>query len=132
MSVAREQPVVLVVDDDVGIREALAMLLGDAFFVVTAPDGGEALGIVGLGLNPDVILSDLMMPEVDGLELHEQLPARFQPRFVLMTASPLHGAIGARIESAGVPVLRKARDLMRVEEVLLSVIEATQAARRVA
>jgi len=61
-------PLVLVVDDDEAIREALADLLDDAGFdTLAAPNGFEALKILaGLDRPPTFILLDLMMPVMDG------------------------------------------------------------------
>jgi CheY-like chemotaxis protein len=56
----------LIVDDDADGRETMAVNLQDAGHTCTcAPNGREALSIV-LSSPPDVILLDLMMPEMDG------------------------------------------------------------------
>jgi DNA-binding response OmpR family regulator/AraC-like DNA-binding protein len=62
-----DRPVVLAVDDDAGVREALTMLLEEAYDVVTADSGPGALAV--LASRPvDVVLLDIRMPHVDGLE----------------------------------------------------------------
>lgn len=64
---------VLVVDDHADARESLAMVLRDRGHTVTAvPNGREALSEV-LADTPDVILLDLMMPEMDGPSFLEVL-----------------------------------------------------------
>jgi CheY-like chemotaxis protein len=62
------RPLVLVVDDDEAIREALRDLLDDAgFATIGARDGLEALKVLGvLPSAPTFILLDLMMPVMDG------------------------------------------------------------------
>lgn len=61
-------PSVLVIDDDEDNREVLGEVLGEAgYSVVCARDGAEALQLLG-ELRPDVILLDLHMPIMDGLE----------------------------------------------------------------
>jgi len=68
---------VLVVDDDAGIRESLRQVLQDAGYeVVEAADGRQALGM--LTPRPALLLVDLMMPELDGWELLDEL-ARTAP-----------------------------------------------------
>lgn len=61
---------VLIVDDSLSVRRALASLMQDAGFeVVTARDGLEALDQFSKGLRPVCILLDLEMPRMNGLEL---------------------------------------------------------------
>lgn len=63
---------ILIVDDYPGNREALADALGDLYEVATASNGREA---VEMALNDsfDIILLDVVMPEVDGFEACRQL-----------------------------------------------------------
>ncbi|MBV9356948.1 MAG: response regulator [Chloroflexi bacterium] len=69
---AKEQKKVLVVEDDPWIRSLMADLLaGEGYDVVEAPDGKQGLELAS-EREPDVILLDLAMPEVSGLDvLHE-------------------------------------------------------------
>jgi len=64
----QERPLVLVVDDDDGIREGLSEMLEDAgFSTVGARHGLEALTLLGtMSAPPTFILLDLMMPIMDG------------------------------------------------------------------
>ena len=59
---------VLVVDDNADMRDYLVRLLGAEFTVITAADGMEALGILQED-KPDLVLSDVMMPRLDGFGL---------------------------------------------------------------
>src|SRR3954471_6637072 len=66
--------VVLVVDDDFDIREALSdVLASEGYSVVTAADGGESLERLRAGVRPAVMLLDLMMPRVSGVEVIDAL-----------------------------------------------------------
>lgn len=65
---APRKPLVLVVEDDDCARKALAMLLNDDYDVVEAANGREALAMLAKGARPDVILLDLVMPQMDGWE----------------------------------------------------------------
>jgi PAS domain S-box-containing protein len=61
-------PTVLVVDDIVENRDVLELLLGSiGFEVQLAEDGKEAVEVCKKGL-PDVVLMDMVMPEMDGIE----------------------------------------------------------------
>jgi signal transduction histidine kinase len=74
---ALEEPVrrarVLVVDDEVTIGRVLARSLGRYHDVVTLTSGKEALARIASGERFDAIISDLMMPEVTGIEIYEML-----------------------------------------------------------
>jgi len=64
----------LVVDDDQDNRELLVELLrGEGYIVTSAEHGAAALALLTDGLDPDVILTDLMMPIMSGWELCERL-----------------------------------------------------------
>ena len=64
---------VLVVDDEPGTRRSLVRLLaGEGFETAEAGDGVEAMKALEVK-TPDVILLDLMMPGMDGLEVLEAL-----------------------------------------------------------
>jgi CheY-like chemotaxis protein len=65
---APRKPLVLVVEDDGCARKALAMLLNDDYDVVEAANGREALATLAKGARPDVLLLDLVMPQMDGWE----------------------------------------------------------------
>jgi CheY-like chemotaxis protein len=69
VSAAPRKPLILVVEDHDFAREALAMLLKDADYdVVEAANGREALATLSKGARPDLILLDLVMPQMDGWE----------------------------------------------------------------
>jgi signal transduction histidine kinase len=65
---------VLVVDDNVDLREYIATLLAPDYDVFTAADGQEALEAVEVSV-PDLVVSDVMMPRLDGFALVRELRA---------------------------------------------------------
>lgn len=65
---AASRKTVMVVDDNPDMREYLARLLRAHFRVVTAENGRLAVQILARDL-PDIVLTDIMMPEMNGLEL---------------------------------------------------------------
>ena len=81
-----DKPTVLVVDDRPNMRRLLAKVLGAELHVLSAGGGREALEV--LAREPvDVVLSDLRMPDLDGVEvLREGKKLRPRAEFVLMTA----------------------------------------------
>ncbi len=93
---------VLVVDDEVNARAALAELLRDEGYTVeTAADAFKALGKLG-DFAPEVVLTDLKMPGMDGLELLRKLRAQDPEAVVLvMTAfGAVDTAVSAMKEGA--------------------------------
>lgn len=63
---------VLIVEDNAELRDYMASLLDDEYVVFKAPDGVEALACARKVL-PSLIISDLMMPNMDGMELTAQI-----------------------------------------------------------
>jgi len=79
----------MVVDDDLGMRQLSSMTLRkDGFEVVEARDGREALRLLSQH-QPDILLLDEMMPELNGMEVCRQIkgnPATRHIRIVFLTA----------------------------------------------
>ena len=82
---------VLIVDDEFGLADITAELLTDAGYDVALAINGK-LGLASLAVRPaDIVITDLMMPVMDGPELIRQM--RADPRLaqiptILMTALP--------------------------------------------
>jgi CheY-like chemotaxis protein len=65
---------VLVVEDEFAIAELLAMVLIDeGYTVVTAANGRQGMDLLTGGLLPDLIITDFMMPIVDGIGFLKQI-----------------------------------------------------------
>ena len=118
--------VVLVVDDDYDIREALSdVLASEGYSVVTAADGGEALERLRGGIRPDVMLLDLMMPRVSGVEVIDALRKDESLRQIPVVVCSANRGYGA--DDLGVhDVLRKP---VGVEELLEAVARAIRPRR---
>jgi two-component system, OmpR family, response regulator len=77
---------ILVVDDDPNIRELVRVFLRDAGFdVYEAADGVEALARLET-LKADMVILDIMMPNMDGWELCRQLRAYYDIPLLMLTA----------------------------------------------
>ena len=63
---------VLLVEDNEGIRSMLKERLSDSFLITVAANGKEALEILA-SKSIDVVVTDIMMPEMDGMELCKQI-----------------------------------------------------------
>jgi CheY-like chemotaxis protein len=112
---------ILVVDDDPAIRALLATVLDEAGYAVTvAPDGPTALELA-VAQFPDLVLTDVGLPGIDGPALGALLRGRgFAGPIVLMTAGSGHAAACA---TAPLPVVRKPFDVDALRGALAGALE---------
>jgi two-component system, OmpR family, response regulator MprA len=95
-SPASTKPHVLVVDDDKAVRESLRRSLEfNGYAVSLAADGAEALAGIG-GLVPDVVVMDVMMPRLDGIETTKAL--RKAGNHIPVLVLTARDAVGDRVE----------------------------------
>ena len=81
-------PVLLIVEDNADIRQYVIDSFADDYEVLDAPDGKRGLDIAQTRI-PDIIVSDIMMPVMDGIEMCRQLKSDIQTSHipvVLLTA----------------------------------------------
>jgi DNA-binding response OmpR family regulator len=80
---------VLIVEDDPFFQRVLQKrIAGEGYQVMTAADGREGMKAI-VTFEPDLVISDWMMPEVDGLELCQSVKTGLReaaPYFILLTA----------------------------------------------
>lgn len=83
----RPEARLLIVDDNEGVRHLVSRWLERAGFLVQeASDGAEAVELVRRN-PPDIILADIRMPKIDGIELARIVKSEFpQVKIILMTA----------------------------------------------
>ena len=83
---SRIRPLILVVDDDSGLRESLHVILEDEYEVLEVPDGAQALDVVR-SCQVDLVLLDIRMPGMDGITVLERMKALDeQIEVILVTA----------------------------------------------
>ena len=88
---------ILIVDDESNVRKVLGTLLEQGGYQTTrAGDAGQALDLVR-AQDPDLVLTDLQMPGMDGMELLATLRADFPEIPVVMLTA--HGSIEAAVEA---------------------------------
>ncbi len=72
MAESENRAIILVVDDEHGVRQSFYMVLKDEFNVLLAESGTEAIDIFSKN-SVDLILLDILLPDIDGIELLERL-----------------------------------------------------------
>ncbi len=91
-----EKAVVLIVDDDRHTREGLQRALRRTYHVITAESGERALEVAG-ETPPDIVLSDVRMPGMDGITLLRRLRTHFPDSIaILLTA---YGNVEVAVEA---------------------------------
>ncbi len=123
-------PTILVVDDETSIRRALRAFLERAGFVVAEAESAfEALSYIGDGKPVDAVVSDVLMPELSGLEFYDRLmemAPQLADRVVFLTGAARDPAVHAPIEQRGVPLTFKLDDLrLVVDAVRLALLRRT-------
>ena len=112
---------VLLVDDEPGIAQPLAELLSSEFIVCATTRPREALASVLTGAWYDVILCDVMMPEVTGVDLHGHVHAvnpMLASRFVFMTGGVGNPRLRAALDALPNLVLPKPVDVEDLRELI--------------
>ncbi len=100
LPVIRSGERILLVDDNVDMREYVSRLLRERFEVVTAANGEEALA-AALANPPDLILSDVMMPGLDGFGLLAELRKRPKTKTVPVILLSARAGEESRVEGLG-------------------------------
>ena len=88
--ISRNKPLVLCIEDEEDIREILNYQLQKEYELLFAPDGKEGVRLA-IFHRPDLILMDLMMPNIDGIqatEMVKSIKALHNRPLVVITAAP--------------------------------------------
>jgi two-component system response regulator FixJ len=110
-----------VIDDDEAMRQSLAFLLESAGFSVSTHESAVAFLSLADVAETAVVVTDVRMPDVSGLELVQRMRARGMAHPVIMVTGHGDGALGAEaVQSGASEVLEKPFG----DEALLSAINA--------
>ena len=102
---------VLVVDDSPTQQLQMQMILeSDEYNVLLAANGVEALSVIN-GEMPDIVVTDLQMPEMNGLELVSEIKARYPSLPVILTTAVGSESIAAQALHLGATSYVPKRDL---------------------
>ena len=115
---------ILIIDDEKDIRSSLSGILEDeGYHVLCAASGLEGIECVCQEL-PDLILLDIWMPGMDGLETLGKLKAQFPHTTVIMISG--HGTIETAVRATKLGAFDFIEKPLSLEKVLISVANALQ------
>lgn len=112
---------VLIVDDDAGIGALIRRSLGSSYSVDFVTDARVALARIKDGERFDVILSDVTMPEMSGVDFHRALasvsPDQFA-RVVFITGGALSPDAQDYLDQGTVPIVEKPFEIPRLRAIV--------------
>ena len=124
---AASRPKVLVVEDEIGPRESLKMILRPPYEVLMAGDGEAGLAEFEAS-HPDVVISDIRMPHMDGMQFMHEVRSRAPATpFILITGCGTLATAQQAIRAGAFDYISKP---FRVEEIRAVVARALEEKRR--
>ncbi|MEK7238256.1 MAG: sigma-54 dependent transcriptional regulator, partial [Nitrospirota bacterium] len=115
---------VLIVDDDKTNRESIAKVLTNNYIIYTASNGQKAMDILNKNEDIDLVLTDMMMPEMDGIELLEKIRSTNNDLAVILITghSSIESAVDAMRKGA-YDYITKPIDLNKFEITIKNALE---------
>lgn len=104
---------ILIVDDSEDIRNILSVLLHDEGIVSTAENGFDALSKFA-GNHLDVIVCDIEMPVMNGIELHMNVPPAYKESFLFFSGTMNREYISYLLMN-DLTLFRKPRDILKIQ-----------------
>jgi DNA-binding NtrC family response regulator len=116
---------ILVVDDEVGIRELLSEILFDEGYRVHLAENAAQARAFRLSHSPDLVLLDIWMPDMDGLALLKEWAAQQQLTMPVVMMSG-HGTIETALEATRVGAIDFLEKPIALQKLLKTVAKALQ------
>ncbi len=127
-------PTALVVDDEGAVRTALRKVFERGGLQVREADSGrEALDLIAADPAISAVVSDFLMPEVNGLAFYDELVVRaphLRDRVIFLTGAARDPSVHEPLEQRGVPLIHKLDDLQIVLDAVRLAILRGAATRR--
>ena len=123
---AAQQPRILIVDDEYGPRESLRLILTPAYEVIVAGDGEEALAQFESEA-PDMIISDIRMPRLNGIELMKEIKRRAPDTpFVLLTGFGTLESAQEAVRTGAFDYISKPYDVTEIRDVVAKAFQESR------
>ncbi|HEX2610788.1 MAG TPA: response regulator [Gemmatimonadales bacterium] len=123
-------PTVLLLDDERPVRSALRRIFEHGGLTVReAESGRDALEALAQDPGIDAVVSDFIMPELDGVDFYDALVARsphLRNRVVFLTGAARNPTVYQPLEDRGVPLINKLEDLQIVLDAVRLVLLRTE------
>jgi two-component system, cell cycle sensor histidine kinase and response regulator CckA len=117
---------ILIVDDQEGDRRLISMTLGElGYKLLEAKDGVSALEIFKTTPHIDLVLTDILMPGMDGVELVEQIRA-ISPKINVLYISSFSQDYAHKLSGSKIDVLHKTHDFSHLPEKIRDVLDASK------
>lgn len=115
---------ILIVDDDKNTRESIARVLSNNYITYTASNGQVAIETLNKNDDIDIVLTDMMMPEMDGIELLEEIRSTNNDIAVILITgySSIESAVDAMRKGA-YDYITKPLDLNKLEITIKNALE---------
>jgi signal transduction histidine kinase len=126
---AMERPNILIVDDELGPRESLRMILKDSYNIHMAENGAEALEKVNSG-GIDLVIMDMKMPVMNGMEALKKIKEKDQLVSVIMVTG--YGTVDTAVEAMKIGAFDYISKPFDSEEIQKKVQSALEESRRLA
>lgn len=115
-------PSILIVDDEVSILQSLSGLLADeGFEVMTASNGYEALKVISTD-SPDLVLLDVWMPGIDGIETLKEI--KKDNPYIQVIIITGHGTIDTAVEAIKIGAFGFIEKPLSIDKVIVSINNA--------
>jgi CheY-like chemotaxis protein len=102
------RPLVLYVEDELDLASLVADVLeAEGYAIATARDGRQAIALLEHGVVPDVVITDMMMPVMDGFEFLERYRSRPPPRAPVLAVSAFDVYVHRARQAGAAAVLPK-------------------------
>ncbi|MEQ1629428.1 MAG: response regulator, partial [Gallionella sp.] len=114
---------ILVVDDEIGIRELLAEILSDEGYQVELAEGAEQARVIRNAHEPDLVLLDIWMPDTDGIDLLKEWAEQDLLTMPVVMMSG-HGTIETAVEATRIGAVDFLEKPISLQKLLATVARA--------